>query len=410
MAIKDDVAEALRRNLRWFAQSGIMVPADGTWGVAERIALTDNSSIEKMITSFPAWTPCEGHFIIEQRRPDCNFETALMYLLAAESLGDPTYRKIAENILDFLYHRSGMLNRFDGKRPIGAWKWAHIQWDPTLWFDDHGWNCIIQFQIAERYPELDEKYGMRDWALRLSAAMLDGFNTIFQSPHPDNPEVWHNAEGVWHGDLQLPHWGALVAMTFARAFSETGEAKYRSASNAYFEYIWEERDRFIVSEDAYALIGSVLAGTYIDTPLYADLATFFADRIISKMDPESGNIPAEHGEAPKGTHLVDLIYTINWALLGMHMMSQSSSDAKYTTAFERMLALVLRIQDRSPELEYQGCWRGMYDTKSEGWGGGDCYEGGAGSIYSGWTNAPISWVLAGVLSDRMVLNDSPAKR
>ena len=32
----------------------------------------------------------------------------------------------------------------------------------------------------------------------------------------------------------------------------------------------------------------------------------------------------------------------------------------------------------------------MYDLDRAAWGGGDCVEGGAGSIYSGWTNAPIA--------------------
>jgi hypothetical protein len=32
----------------------------------------------------------------------------------------------------------------------------------------------------------------------------------------------------------------------------------------------------------------------------------------------------------------------------------------------------------------------MYDTRAGAWGGGDRWEGGQGSIYSGWTNAPIS--------------------
>jgi hypothetical protein len=33
--------------------------------------------------------------------------------------------------------------------------------------------------------------------------------------------------------------------------------------------------------------------------------------------------------------------------------------------------------------------RGTERLRREGRGGGDRYEGGAGSIYSGWTNAPI---------------------
>ena len=36
----------------------------------------------------------------------------------------------------------------------------------------------------------------------------------------------------------------------------------------------------------------------------------------------------------------------------------------------------------------------MYDLNAKSWGGGDRFEGCASSIYSGWTNAPISIVTA----------------
>lgn len=54
---------------------------------------------------------------------------------------------------------------------------------------------------------------------------------------------------------------------------------------------------------------------------------------------------------------------------------------------------MVRIQDRTQEHLY-GCWRGMYDLKTKTWGGGDCYKGGANSIYTGWTNAPLSCAIA----------------
>ena len=106
---------------------------------------------------------------------------------------------------------------------------------------------------------------------------------------------------------------------------------------------------------------------------------------------DSGNIPAEHYEAPTGEHLVDTIYTVNWALIGLQALS--SVDEKYISAYEKLKALIIRIQDNSPEVQFNGCWRGMFDMNQNSWGGGDRFEGGAGSIYTGWTNAPISLCL-----------------
>ena len=75
--------ESLKLNLGWFENSGVMDPADGSWGVAERIVLKkDNGVLEKIFKSFPSYLEYEDYAVIEHRRPDCNFESALMFLLA----------------------------------------------------------------------------------------------------------------------------------------------------------------------------------------------------------------------------------------------------------------------------------------------------------------------------------------
>ena len=103
--------KSLEANLRWFERSGVMSPADGTWGVGERIVLTaGNTALEKTLRSFPAFTRHGGHVVMEQRRPDCNFEAALMFLLAAKALDKPAWRDTARNLLCYLHCRSGMRN------------------------------------------------------------------------------------------------------------------------------------------------------------------------------------------------------------------------------------------------------------------------------------------------------------
>jgi hypothetical protein len=74
------------------------------------------------------------------------------------------------------------------------------------------------------------------------------------------------------------------------------------------------------------------------------------------------------------------------------------------------MGLLLKIQDKSPEKHLHGCWRGMYDLKTKSWGGGDRFEGGANSIYSGWTNAPISIVTAFELLGKSLIGTSNAGR
>ena len=78
----------------------------------------------------------------------------------------------------------------------------------------------------------------------------------------------------------------------------------------------------------------------------------------------------------------------------MGLQSLSSLCPEFKGQFKKVMDLVLTIQDKSSEPQYAGSWRGMYDMEQRIWGGGDCFEGGAGSIYTGWTNAPISSVIA----------------
>ena len=182
--------------------------------------------------------------------------------------------------------------------------------------------------------------------------------------------------------LELPKFTLIGATT---------KEEYKKFIQNYDTYINENAEKFTVSEYTYAVIGSCAAYHYLDDDRYLCTAKRFGQLIVSKVTPQ-GNIPAEHYEAPVGKHLVDAIYPVNWALLGLQ--SLSSLCPEFKGQFQKVMDLVLTIQDKSSEPQYAGSWRGMYDMEQRIWGGGDCFEGGAGSIYTGWTNAPISSVIA----------------
>ena len=151
-----------------------------------------------------------------------------------------------------------------------------------------------------------------------------------------------------------------------------------------------EIKNFTASELAYIMIGFSAAAMFGITGAEAPCIAA-AEILLSKADPKTGLIPSEwNKEAPVGTNLVDLIYTMNWALLGFQMTASLINERKYSEMSRKILDLVVGIQDNSEEKHLNGCWRGMYDLEKNEWGGGNRYEGGADSIYSGWTNAPIT--------------------
>ena len=381
MYCKKTLKRALRSNLSWFENSGVMIPDNGLWGVAERVALKGNSAIEQIYRSFPAWTEFSDHSIIEQRRADCNFETAFLFLLGSDVFKVKKYYDTAENILDFLYFRSGMLNRTPADENLsGAWYWSHIS--KPIYFDDNSWNCTIQLLISKKYPDLDNKYNMKNWALLLADNMATGFMSHFQAAEDFTRK--------WAGNLNLPHWGSLVCMAMAKAYEASPRLEYKAVVDKYYQFLDANKDSFITSEQAYAVIGAGFCYHAFKDQKFIKLAEFFGNKLIVRMDPATNNIPAEHYEAPKGQSLADMIYTVNWALLGFQILQNIDNDMKYRDAFLKLLGLAIKIQDQSQEKHLNGCWRGMYDLTNNCWGGGDCYEGGAKSIYTGWTNTTIA--------------------
>lgn len=385
-----ELTDAVKRNLEWFRRSGVMAPADGSWGVAERLSVARGEALEKMLREFPAWTRTPEGYVLEQRRADCNFETALLFLYAGECGVSPDARKTGENILDFLYFRSGLLNRYDKAFPAGSWNWSHIKWSDVVFFDDNAWCVFIPLAIAGRHPELDAKYDLTEWALTLADELVPAMRRSFGADNPDAPGTWGDPERRWRGRLELPHWGSLVTMALSRAFLVNPAPSYREEVRRYHDYVAGALDGFTVSEHAYALIGAAEAFRAFGDPADRALAERATELILSKLDPATGNIPAEHYEAPKGKHLADTIYTLNWSFLALQMAAKLTGDPQIAAAKAKQAELLLAIQDRTDSDFFRGCWRGMFDLDARSWGGGDCYEGGAGSIYTGWTNAPIS--------------------
>ncbi|MCD6285816.1 MAG: hypothetical protein J7M39_07890, partial [Anaerolineae bacterium] len=111
---------------------------------------------------------------------------------------------------------------------------------------------------------------------------------------------------------------------------------------------------------------------------------------------------AEYGttEAPliqqNGDPLSDLLYTTNFAFVGLHEAAAAASDPFYTEAADRLAHYLCRIQVSSeahPELD--GGWFRAFDFRRwEYWASNADVGWGAWSIESGWTQAWITSVMA----------------
>ncbi len=398
-----DFSKNIKANLAWFENSGVMLPADGSWGVGERIAVAGTESEKTLLYEFPAWTPHDGYLVIEQRRADCNFEAALLYLLAGRFFGEERELKIGRNLLAYLYYRSGLFNRGDRYRPEAGWNWSNIKRGTVVYFDDNAWCIALQIAIGKMEPELDQRYGMVDAAMTLVPALVAAMERTIG--HANAAGEWRDPEQEWEGRLELPHWGSLATMALATAAGVRENAAARDVVRRYHRYVRESLGRMTVSEFAYAIIGACAAYRAYGDAEDLELARYAAGLIFDRADRESGNLPAEHYEAPTGPQLVDTIYTLNWSVLALQMFAGIEPDnQRVRELLTRQLALLAQIQDQTPQPAFYGCWRGMFDLETGRWGGGDCFEGGAGSIYTGWTNAPISSVMLWEMQGRSLLD------
>jgi hypothetical protein len=116
--------------------------------------------------------------------------------------------------------------------------------------------------------------------------------------------------------------------------------------------------------------------------------------------PPESNEAYGTSEAPliqqNGDPLCDLLYTTNFALVGLHEAAAATGEGLYTEAEERLVDFLCRIQIRSerhPELD--GGWFRAFDFRRWDYWASNADEGwGAWSIESGWTQAWVAAVLA----------------
>ena len=400
--MKDSISQAVRMNLSWFLESGIMRPADGFWGVAERIVtnIEGEEPRKKINQVFPYQTKLtKDSLVLEHRRADCCFETAIMFDLASEYFKNDKYRKIAKNIVDFLIERSG-LRIVDKKSKFeGLWEWAMPKF-PTCWTDDNSWVIISLLFLAGRNFGYDLKKMALEVAEKLSIYTEKMLKYVEEN---GKDSIFETDEHLLDGMRLNPHWLGLTTMALALADKATGKTQYYGLIKRYYNVVmdgppaWDKQSCIMtggktdwsISEYCYlTLAATTVAQVYNDS--FIRKVACYAGEILLSNQEEDGHFASNHFEAPVGKQFADLIYTQNWATLALqHLAIYMPENINYRYAFEKSVKFLTKIQDKSENQLFFGCWRGMYDCKTKKWGGGDKYEGGQGSIYSGWTNAPI---------------------
>jgi len=93
-----------------------------------------------------------------------------------------------------------------------------------------------------------------------------------------------------------------------------------------------------------------------------------------------------------GDPATDLLYSANWAYIGLHEAALTLGDGATAAACDKMTDFFCRVQLSSAEHPYlDGCWMRSFDfEKWEYWGSSADIGWGAWCVESGWVNTWIN--------------------
>ncbi len=355
-------------------------------------------------------------------RSDSNGESSLAFALRSKLDGDPRSRRIAMNLLDWVYFHSGLFQDDPEKANWGLVRWA---WDSGSLYGDNDvkiilgcigtssiletsrWDAPLLKNILANYRTTGV-YGFRGAALNTDELLNLGWKHYWERP------TIHYA----------PHYQAWIWAVYLWLYDKTGYepllTRTRSAIRMMMEAYpdqWQWTNG-IQQERGRMLLTLAWLIRVDDRPEHRAWLKQMAEDMRQCQDScgaireELGNLKnggyrppqsnAEYGEneasliQENGDPVADLLYTCNFSFLGLHEAYAATGDIQYQTMEDRLAAFLVRIQAQSaahPELD--GGWFRAFDYERwEYWGSNADAGWGAWSIETGWTQAWIPTVLA----------------
>ncbi len=429
--------EGFRRGLEWFAKSRMIVsesmleesrnrddfllPWEESWPEGDG----SSGSLEAVMSVVYA----DGEQPLGTvRRGDCIAETAMAIAAGAEALSRDDYAEISRNLLDFylLESPAAKNERADprhGAFGLIAWGISSDAWYKANYGDDNA-RVILAALAASSLLDEDRWNDviMRCLVANLRTTGQKGFRTsrIDIKPLEENGWKYYFEQSPVH---PAPHFEAYLWACYLLAYEKTGydlfleraESAIRITMEAYPDNLrWTNG---LAQEMARMILPLAWLVRVEDTREHRDML----DRAIAPLlelqdecgairellgNPENGKYPPprsneEYGTneasliAENGDRVSDLLYTVNFAFLGLHEAAAVTGDPVLKEAGDRLADFLVRIQiktDRYPYLD--GGWFRAFDFERWEFFASNADAGwGAWCIESGWTQGWITAVL-----------------
>ncbi len=439
--------KSLQRGARWFDDARLLIHSSwqsvydqaGQWpdrvGPAPSISWRNGNGTLGILEGFNSTIDHLGAQKVRWwRRDDCCLETAGAMACAGKALGQNHYLRIGKNLLDFTLGRSIMAtgDRLDpASSAFGLFGWndvARYYEDKNgyeIYYGDDNARAVLGALLACAMLN-SEKYNER-----LMQCLLANLRTTgplgFRENRIEQPELVSKGWRHYYKNSVTsysPHYQAFLWACNLWAWQHSRDSLFldRTLSAirmtmAKYPDGWRWTNG-LQQERSRMLLPLAWLVRIQDTAEHRQWLKNMAQAMLAFQD-ECGAIREELGRsgqgsfaAPKsnqeygrneapliqnnGDPACDLLYTTNFALLGLHEAFAATQDPFYEQAADRLVDFLCRIQVASPRRpELHGAWFRAFDYRKWEYWASDADAGwGAWSIETGWTQSWIVTVLA----------------
>ena len=360
-------------------------------------------------------------------RNDCMGEAAMALAFAHTRHPNDQNKTIASNLNDFIYTHSDFAGgpRGNPNSPsYGLVRWTNADGDGVYYGDDNARSMLGTMAVSALLNETR-------WNEPLLRCLLANLRTTgpqgFRSNRLNEKDLQEKGwQHFWTTDRIniAPHYECWLWATFLWAYQQTqyepflerAQAALNTTMNAY-PHQWKWTNGFQQERARMLLPLSWLVRIH-DTPEHRQWLRTVAQDMLQAQDAcgaireELGHSESGQYGAPKtndaygtteapliqenGDPLCDLLYTTNFAFMGLHEAATATNDPFYQQAEDQLAQFLCRIQVTSqtrPELD--GAWFRAFDFhRWDYWASNADHGWGAWCVESGWTQGWITAVLA----------------
>ena len=427
---------AFQKGVEWYSKAKLIVDSSWKQTVVEREALGHASppppadwpvgdGKEGVLEGFSNAIEYDGSQLLGWgRRNDCAGETSMAMACSSVLSGKARDGEIAAHLNDFIYSALAQGPRNDPASPsYGLVGWALPDSLGTYYADDNARSLLGTIGAAALLKSAR-------WDQVVLRCLLGNLRTTGKMGFRDNSldekklqahgwRYYYDAETINYA----PHFEAYPWACYLWAYDKTHDAKFLDRTkNAIRMTLAAYPDQWkwtngIQQERARMLLPLAWLVRVEDSPEHRQWLRRMAEALLAFQDKcgalreEIGPGQSQYGP-PKsnerygtseasliqqnGDPACDLLYTSNFAFLGLHEAAAATGDAFYLQAENKLAEFLCRIQASSsvhPELD--GAWFRAFDFKIwDYWASNSDWGWGVWSTETGWTQAWITSVLA----------------